>query len=154
MSDKPSLEPPNNLGGGRGRPTGSDWMSALPAETRNALLADRQKLVDLEEALLAAGLAISFGKVSAIAKGELIAMVDIHGIPALVQAARKAHRPESPTRHAHGILPLWKAMPRPRAARPSVPHCGECDHGWLDDDDQGRAVRCSCRNTAVSGGTR
>lgn len=150
-----SLRTKTNHHGGRGpRQCLPERTSPLPARAKNALSEADPKVAELERAVHEGGLAISFGRIRPAALDDILSLVDVHGVPAMVTAAVKAHRPDNPTRHAHGLLPLWKAMPRPRAVRPSVPLCGKCVEGWLDDDELGRAVRCSCRNTALSGGTR
>ncbi|MDH6279317.1 replication protein [Prescottella agglutinans] len=117
------------------------------------------ELADLEREALAAGLPASFRRIGATQKTEILQLVDLHGVPALVEAAKHAHRSESPTMHAHGFLRLWSAMPRPREVHASVPLCGECVEGWIVDptDVYGKkpAVRCSCRsNNMLSGGVR
>ncbi|WP_336390321.1 replication protein [Prescottella equi] len=144
-----------NHHGGRGpRQCQPDRTSPLPSSAKSVLPEVDPKFAELERAVHDGGLAISFGRISPTAQDEIHALVDVHGVPSMVAAAVKAHRPDNPTRHAHGLLPLWKAMPRPRAVRPAVPLCGKCVEGWLDDDELGRAVRCSCRSTAASGGAR
>jgi len=151
-----SLRTKTNHHGGRGpRQCLSDQTSPVPSRAKSVLPEVHPKVAELEHGVHAGGLAISFGRVRPAALDDILSLVDIHGVPSMVAAAVKAHRPENPTRHAHGLLPLWKAMPRPRAERPSTPLCGECIEGWVVDvaDVYGKkpAVRCSCRTAAVSG---
>lgn len=128
-----------------------DPMSLLSSKTQAILAKDTEVLAELERQALAAGLSASFGRMTK--RGEILAMVDLHGVPALVEAAKRAHRPEHPTAHVHGWLRLWKALPVPRTA-PRWQSCGQCDaYGWMPEVD-GNAVRSSCRNTLVSGGAR
>lgn len=122
-------------------------MSLLSEKTRAILDQDNQHLTDLEAAVHAAGIPVSFGKMNAKSRGQVSAMLDIHGIPSLVDAAKRSQRPDNPTRHVHGLLPTWLAMPLPRITRTTAPLCGQCVEGWLEDDADGRAVKCPCRTT-------
>ncbi|CRK49541.1 conserved hypothetical protein [Rhodococcus sp. RD6.2] len=113
--------------------------------------ADAAKLADLEAATLVAGLPASYARTKAAQRGEILARIDLHEIPALVDAAKRAHRPENPTMHVHGWLRLWEAMPLPRTTRPAVALCGECVEGLIEDAETGLPVRrCSCRAAAVA----
>ncbi|MFC9786397.1 replication protein [Rhodococcus sp. NPDC127528] len=125
------------------------FMLSLSEKSRESLAAADQSLANLEAATLAAGLPASYARTKATQRGEILAMIDLHGIPALVDAAKRAHREENPTMHVHGWIRLWKALPLPRPVRPAAPLCGSCVEGWLDDDEDGRAVRCSCRTTGA-----
>ncbi|MDG3012359.1 replication protein [Rhodococcus sp. D2-41] len=110
---------------------------------------DAAKLADLEAATLDAGLPASYRRIRAAQRTAILELIDQHGVPALVDAARRAHRDANPTLHVHGWLRLWQAMPV-RQARRVAPKCDQCDeYGWLPDDAQGRAVRCSCRAVAA-----
>ena len=71
----------------------------------------------LEAATLAAGLPASYARIKAEQKHEITAMIRIHGIAALVDAATRAHRPDNPTIHVHGWIRLWKSLRVP----PQVP---------------------------------
>ncbi|MCD5419163.1 replication protein [Rhodococcus pyridinivorans] len=106
-------------------------------------------LQDLRAATSKAGLVASFARVKPQQRCEILALTDLHGVDALVAAARGAHRPSNPTMHVHGWLPLWRSLPAPRPSLP--PTCGQCDeYGWLSDDEFGRAVRCACRRQVAA----
>lgn len=124
-------------------------LSSLSEKTRAILAQADQNLTDLEAAIHAAGIPASFGKMTAKSRGQVSAMLDLHGIPALVTAATRSQRPNSPTRHVHGLLPTWLAMPKPRVTRPAAPLCGNCVNGWIEDPDDpyGKAPArpCPCR---------
>lgn len=124
---------------------------SLSEKLKEVRSADDGKLADLEAATLMEGLAASYGRINAEQRTAILELVDQHGVPALVDAAKRAHRPDNPTMHVHGWVRLWKAMPLPRAARAVEPLCGSCVEGWLpEEDEQGRAVRCSCRSVVVA----
>lgn len=122
--------------------------ASLSEKAQEFLAKDDQALADLEAATLAAGLPASFAK---IRKGEILALLDVHGVQALVDAAQKAHRPENPTMHVHGWLRLWAALPLPRVtAGPPSPDelkrtCSDCVGGWVEDTDGLPIRRCACR---------
>ncbi|MFF0816665.1 replication protein [Rhodococcus sp. NPDC003318] len=127
-------------------------LSSLSEKTREILAADDQALTALEAATLAAGLPASYARIKAGQRSVIRAMINLHGIPALVEAAKRAHRPENPTVHVHGWIRLWQAMPLPRPTRPAAaPLCGQCVEGWVEDPDTGRPIRrCECRAQAVT----
>ncbi|MDG3011801.1 replication protein [Rhodococcus sp. D2-41] len=125
-------------------------VSSLSEKVEEIHTADAGKLADLESATVAAGLPASYGRVRAMQRSAILELIDQHGIPELVAAARSAHRDSNPTLHVNGWLRLWQALPVRQAVR-VAPKCGKCDeYGWLPDDAQGRAVRCSCRTAAVA----
>lgn len=123
---------------------------SLSGKLREIRSADDQKLADLEAATLAEGLAASYGRIKAEQRTAILELIDLHGIPSLVDATKRAHRPDNPTMHVHGWVRLWRSIPLPLTARAAEPLCGVCVEGWLpEEDEQGRAVRCTCR-TAVA----
>ncbi|MGW0043497.1 replication protein [Rhodococcus sp. NPDC003348] len=125
-------------------------MSSLSEKARTILAKDDQALAELEAATLAAKLPASYARTKAAQRGLILESIDLHGIPALVEAAKRAHRPENPTMHVHGWVRLWKAMPLPRPVRAAAPLCGDCVEGWIEDPDTGLPIRrCSCRAQAV-----
>lgn len=127
----------------------ASFMSSLSEKTRAILEKSDRDLADLEAATLAAGLHASYAK--ATRKGEVLAMIQLHGIPALVDAAKRAHRPDNATMHVHGWLNLWAAMPLPRPTRPAAaPLCGDCVEGWIENADGLPVRRCECRTAAVT----
>ncbi|MEE2031889.1 hypothetical protein [Rhodococcus chondri] len=108
-----------------------------------------QKLADLESTTTAAGLVASYAGIKSEQTSEILALVDVHGVESLTQAAKNAHRQSNPMLHVHGWLRLWRGLPIRR--RPLPPTCGECDeYGRLGDDAHGRAVRCTCRRPAAA----
>lgn len=89
-----------------------------------------------------AGLSATFAYLRPDAAATIEALIATHGVPTLVAAAKATHRPNDPMRYAHAWVPMWQALTFPRPQRVK---CGKCDeYGWLPDDEQGRAVRCSC----------
>ncbi len=119
--------------------------TAPPARQRGvSSIPEKKPIAELATACRAAGLTATFDYLPAAARSQLAALIDSHGIPCLVAAARSAHRLNNPTRFAHAWIPLWQSLPLPRPPLP--PRCGRCDEfGWLPDDPHGRAVRCPCR---------
>jgi hypothetical protein len=69
-------------------------------------------------------------------KADAIAeLLEIHGVPALVEHALKMHSPGTPTRWAGGLLNGWLAMPLPRRATAPAAKCDRCDGlGWHGAD--------------------
>lgn len=140
----------NNNQAGRGpRQCESNPRASLSEKVQEINTADDAKLAELEQTTLAAGLPASFAKIKADPKAAIIALIDTHGAQALTDAAVKVHRPENPTMHVNGWIRLWQAMPAPRATRAAAPLCGECIEGWLEDDQDGKAVRCACRTVTA-----
>lgn len=78
----------------------------------------------------------------------IAALVEIHGVPALVAHVKALHNAVNPTRYASGWIPMWTEMPLPKAAL--APKCDECDeYGWLPENDLGEAVKCGCRTRST-----
>ena len=124
--------------------TNNDVVASLPRQDTES---DRA-LADLRTAASKAGLVASFARIKPQQHSEILALIGVHGVDALVVAAKNAHRQSNPTMHVHGWLPLWRALPAPRAPLP--PTCGRCDeYGRLPDDESGRAVRCARRRQAA-----
>ena len=72
----------------------------------------------------------------------IAALVETHGVPALVAQVKALHNPVNPTRFASGWIPMWNEMPRGIAAL-SWTSCGHCGPtGWLNDDPS--LGRCQC----------
>ena len=83
----------------------------------------------------------------------IAALVETHGVPALVAHVKALHNPINATRYASGWIPMWKEMPLPKAAL--APKCDECDeYGWLPDNELGEAVKCDCRTRSAGTDTR
>lgn len=102
----------------------------------------------LATASRAAGLTATFAYLKPGDVAAIDQLVEAHGIPKLVMAAKSVHRAGDPMRFAQAWIPLWQALPEPSAAQPK---CTACDEfGWLPDDEQGRAVRCGCRTPAAA----
>lgn len=100
-------------------------------------------VTSLAAACKQAGLTATFAYLKPDAAAAMDTLIEAHGAPALVSAARAVHRPGNPMRFAQAWIPLWQALPAPRA---TLEKCSQCDeYGWLPDDCQGRAVRCKCR---------
>ncbi|MEZ5152155.1 helix-turn-helix domain-containing protein [Rhodococcus zopfii] len=97
--------------------------------------------VDLVEAgVRAVSLNARFGKLTAEHRAEISALVQAHGVPALVKAAQLQHQPDSPARFAQAWLPAWREL---RTARPAsaattsspLTACTACDeYGWVLGD--------------------
>lgn len=130
--------------------------SSLSERLSKIRSADDQKIADLEIATLNAGLFAGYDHIKATQRTAILELVDKHGIPALAQAAQRAHRVDNPTLHAQGWLRLWQALPVHRAvAGPPTPEqlrstCGECVGGWVEDADGMPVRRCACRTQAVA----
>lgn len=119
----------------------SSWMDELEEKTRAHIEESKRKLADLEAATLAAGLPASYAKIKPQQKGQLDALITLHGIDALVAAAKRVHRDENPTMHVHGWIRLWLAMPVPRTSPTSGPSliddCDLCDeYAWVLGPDR------------------
>ncbi|MDV2477136.1 hypothetical protein F8M49_20665 [Rhodococcus zopfii] len=98
--------------------------------------------VDLIEAgVRAVGLTARFGKLSAEHRAEISALVQAHGVPALVKAAQRQHQPDSPARFAQAWLPAWRelrtsARTSPTTAQSPLSECTTCDeYGWVLGED-------------------
>ncbi|MEE2034790.1 replication protein [Rhodococcus chondri] len=101
------------------------------------------EIAGLAAACRHAGLTATFAYLKADAAAAIEILIERHGVPELVSAARAVHRPRDPMKYAQAWVPMWRELPDPR----TMPaECGKCDeYGWLPDDDRGRAVRCRCR---------
>ncbi|WP_064257804.1 replication protein [Rhodococcus sp. D-6] len=106
------------------------------------------EIARLAAACKQSGLSATFAYLRPDAVATIEALIATHDISTLVAAAKAAHRPSDPMRYAHAWVPIWQALPVPRIQRPK---CAECDeYGWLPDDEEGRAVRCTCRTISAA----
>ncbi len=150
LSYKPSFEP-------------SMEPSTTPAPTqrpprRMGVVVSRSaegKLDDLVSACRDASLPARWDALKQEQADAIAALIETHGIPALIQAAKRAHRPDNPTRYAQGYIGAWSMIPTPRATAQAWSSCGRCDeHGWIGDpaDPYGPGLLCPCvkSRTAVA----
>lgn len=144
---EPGPEKPTRGTADNGNP-GSLLSTDLPRKKTNptsraAVTSLSPTLVGLADACRNAGLTAIFTYLSPDVAEALDTLIATHGVPKLVATAKAAHRPKDPMRYAQAWLPMWQALPAPRA---ELIKCGACDeYGWLPDDEHGRAVRCACR---------
>ena len=95
-----------------------------------------------------AGLTATFAYLKPDTAAAIESLIEAHGVPRLVAAAKAVHRPSDPMRYAQAWVPMWQQLPTPR---PTPSKCGNCDeYGWLPDDEFGRAVRCPCRSSRAA----
>ncbi|MFF0817770.1 hypothetical protein ACFYVR_21790 [Rhodococcus sp. NPDC003318] len=76
------------------------------------------------------------------------ALVVLHGVDALVHEALRRHRPADPARFASAWIKAWLDLPAPTPAAAAL--CGRCDQGWLDEDMDGRGVKCPCHSARAT----
>jgi len=124
------------------------WSSSLieqaNSKVREVFEEDNRLFAELESATLAAGLPASYARIKPKQRGEILAMLRLHGVDRLVEAAKRAHRPENPTVHVHGWIRLWMSLPLPRPAAPTE-KCTKCEGTGFVLNDEDLAVRCECR---------
>lgn len=123
-------------------------------QPREANGARRRLIAKLETAIRDADLRARFDKLTPDMADYLDSLITVHGIPALVAAAKSMHNPADPARYAQAWLPAWSALPTPRssAAAPSWTSCGECDpNGWVETDDGSARKRCNCHPRSNGG---
>lgn len=100
------------------------------------------KVENLERAARDVRLTASFHKLTDEHRSEIATLIDLHGIPALVKAAQRQHRPDSPARFAQAWLPAWRELRAAttqqavgQATRSEKQECTQCDEfGWLLGD--------------------
>lgn len=112
----------------------------------------RQYLDELETKIRESGLSARFDKLTADDITMIERLIDVHGIPALVDGAKAMHNPADPARYAQAWIPAWNARPTPRisATAPSWTSCGECDtNGWIETD--AGVTRCHCHPRSTGG---
>ncbi|WP_326600470.1 replication protein [Rhodococcus sp. PD04] len=129
--------------------TASSLLGKIEEKAREIRSEDDRRLAELETATLAAGLPASYSRIRSEQRKAILESIRSHGIERLVDAAKRAHRPDNPTMHVHGYVRLWQALPAPR---PSVaaPKCSECEGTGFVLNDDDLAVRCACRSTGRS----
>lgn len=116
-----------------------DWPKTLKPTTAQLAALD-----ELAAACQKAGLTATFSFLKPEKALQIVELIDTHGVPALVAHVRALHNPGNATRYASGWIPMWREMPRPKAAL--APKCDQCDeYGWLPDNALGEAVKCTCR---------
>ena len=105
------------------------------------------RLRPLAAACQAKGLPAVWGTLSRPKADAIVALVDAHGIEALVAHAVAMHNPANVTRHAGGLLLTWQSMPTAQPKSDTSSKCDECDElGYRGEDEHGRPIRCSCRH--------
>ncbi|MEE2059280.1 replication protein [Rhodococcus artemisiae] len=144
-NDARTIAPP---GAGTAQSTSLSSAAEGLDKTTHAVVDESHALVTtLEAATLAAGLPASYARIKVEQKREITAMIQIHGIDALVEAATRAHRPANPTMHVHGWIRLWRSLPVHRSL-PRSSSCRKCVNGWVEDDEYEIVGRCECRRAA------
>ena len=126
-------------------------------QPRESDAARRRPIVELETATRNENLSARFDKLSHDDHRTIVDLIDVHGIPALVAAAKSAHRADDPARFAQAWLPAWSNLPTPHSspAAPSWTSCGDCDpNGWVETEDGSARRRCHCHPRATGGGVR
>lgn len=109
--------------------------SAAPAEVSVVGGISDERLRPLAAACQGKGLPALWGTLSRAKADAIVALVDTHGIDALVAHAFKMHNPANITRHAGGLLLTWQSMPTPRPAAAERAACDTCDGtGWHGSD--------------------
>ena len=93
-----------------------------------------ERLRPLAAACQDKGLPALWGTLSHAKADAIVALVDAHGIDALVAHAVTMHNPANVTRHAGGLLLTWQSMPAPQPKASPAPDCDLCDNGWYGAD--------------------
>ncbi|MDG3012710.1 helix-turn-helix domain-containing protein [Rhodococcus sp. D2-41] len=132
-----------------GATTDQSWMvdsaaAAAASMTDEDLDPSRQRVDELREAIRDAGLGARWDRLTGEHVLTIARLVDVHGTKPLVDTAITLHRDTNPARFAQAWIGAWLAKPIPAAAQAPRPECtrDDCDHGWLDDNELGQAVRC------------
>ncbi len=81
----------------------------------------------LATASRAAGLTATFAYLKPGDVAAIDQLVEAHGIPKLVMAAKSVHRAGDPMRFAQAWIPLWQALPEPSAAQRNAPPATSSD---------------------------
>lgn len=81
------------------------------------------------------GLPALWGTLSRPKADAIVALIESHGVDALVAHAVKMHNPANITKHAGGLLLTWQSMPAPRPDAAERAACDTCDGtGWHGAD--------------------
>ena len=138
----------------------------LPESATEELTKCARNLADLAQACAEAGLLASFEHVKPAQKTDILALIDTHGVPALVARAKKLHRDDNPTLYAQGWITAWKAMPLRSSTTDETPTppsmarirahegCGDCEYGWVLGPDKRTPIdpptRCACKKPVAA----
>lgn len=123
-------------------------------QPRDTDAARRRPIVELETAARNEKLSARFDKLSHDDHTAITSLIYVHGIPALVAAAKSTHRADDPARFAQAWIPAWSNLPAPHSgpAAPSWTSCGDCDpNGWVETEDGTARRRCHCHPRATGG---
>ncbi|NKT91714.1 replication protein [Rhodococcus hoagii] len=140
------------------RPAAASPTQRAPHRTGVVVAAHAEGRLDaLAEACRARGLTARWDAVKPEQCDAITGLLETHGVAALADAARDAHRPSNPTRYAQGFIGAWSALTTARRVMQGPPApaelrrtCPDCVGGWVEDAAGLPIRRCACRTAAAA----